>query len=69
MLACRFLSIAASFCLLPNFLSAGGPPHVELSGEAGHAADISAARFRVAPFNSLPWLRADLTNETVSERH
>jgi len=67
MLACRFLSITASFCLLPNFLSAGGPPHVELSGEAGHAADISAARFRVAPFNSLPWLRADLTNETVSE--
>ncbi len=42
-------------------------PRVTLAGEVGHAAATSAARLRCAPFDSLPWLRADLTNETVSE--
>ena len=63
----HILSIAASCCFLPSLLNAGAPAHVKLSGEVGSAADISAARFRFAPFDSLPWLRADLTNETVSQ--
>ena len=41
-------------------------PRVVLGGEVGHAAVACAARFRFAPFDSLSWLRADLTNERVS---
>jgi hypothetical protein len=39
---------------------------VVLGGEVGQAAATSTARFRFAPFTSLPWLRADLTGERVS---
>jgi hypothetical protein len=38
-----------------------------LGGELGNATATCDARFRFAPFSSLPWLRADLTNEKVSE--
>ena len=41
-------------------------PIVLLGGEVGNAAAASAARLRFAPFNSLPWLRADLTGESVT---
>jgi len=51
------LSIAASVCLLPSLLNASEPPHVKLSGEVGNAADISAARFRFAPFPATSKLR------------
>ncbi|MBT8044902.1 MAG: glycoside hydrolase family 127 protein [Verrucomicrobiae bacterium] len=63
----RLLSIIGSICFASCHVCAAEPPHVDLSGEVGHAADVSAARFQFAPFNSLPWLRADLTNEKVSE--
>ncbi|MCU0779760.1 MAG: glycoside hydrolase family 127 protein [Akkermansiaceae bacterium] len=43
------------------------PQRAVLTGEVGNAASACAARFRFAPFDSLPWLRADLTNEQVSE--
>jgi hypothetical protein len=39
---------------------------VRVGGEIGKAAENCTARFRSAPFDSLPWLRADLTGETVS---
>lgn len=42
-------------------------PRIVLGGEVGNAAAACAARFRFAPFDSLSWLRADLTNEKVSE--
>jgi len=38
-----------------------------LAGEVGSAADASINRFRSAPYDSLAWLRADLTGEKVSE--
>ncbi len=41
-------------------------PLVVLGGEVGNAASASAARLRFAPFDSLPWLRADLTGESVT---
>ena len=46
---------------------ASAPPKVNLSGEVGKASADCAARFHFAPFDSLPWLRADLTNEQVTE--
>jgi hypothetical protein len=39
---------------------------VVLGGEVGNAAATCAARLRFAPFDSLPWLRADLTGEKAS---
>ena len=42
-------------------------PRVQLGGEVGKAMADCMARLRSAPFDSLPWLRADLTGETVSE--
>ena len=42
-------------------------PQIRLGGEVGAAAAANLARFGAAPFQSLPWLRADLTGETVSE--
>jgi hypothetical protein len=44
---------------LPFAASAGDTPRVTLGGEVGNAAAACAARFRFAPFDSLPWLRAD----------
>jgi len=41
-------------------------PRVVVGGEVGRAMADCAARLRAAPFDSLPWLRADLTGETVS---
>jgi len=38
-----------------------------LGGEVGAAAEASINRFSSAPFDSLAWLRADLTGEKVSE--
>jgi len=40
---------------------------ITLGGEVGVAADANMARFRTSPFDSVPWLRADLTNEKVTE--
>jgi len=42
-------------------------PLVTLGGEVGAAADVSQTRFRSAPFDSLAWLRADLTGEEASD--
>jgi len=42
-------------------------PNVILGGEVGAAADASFNRFRSAPYDSLAWIRADLTGEQVSE--
>lgn len=43
------------------------PAQVSLGGEVGAAADAALKRFCSPPFDSLAWLRADLTGEKVSE--
>lgn len=47
-------------------LSYGKSLDITLGGEVGNAATACSERFLFAPFDSLPWLRADLTNERVS---
>ena len=42
-------------------------PNIILGGEVGAAADASINRFRSTPYESLAWIRADLTGEKVSE--
>jgi len=51
--------------------SASGPPsstdfQITLGGEVGAAAAANLTRFRSAPFDSVPWLRADLTGENAA---
>ena len=53
--------------LLPVGSPAAGFQTVTLHGEVGAAADANMARFNAAPFDSVSWLRADLTGEKVSE--
>jgi DUF1680 family protein len=60
------LPVVAALCALPVLVDAADAPRVVLGGEVGDAAAACAARFRSAPFDSLPWLRADLTGEKVS---
>lgn len=40
---------------------------ITLGGEVGAAAEANMARFRSSPFDSVPWLRADLTGENAPE--
>ena len=40
---------------------------ITLGGEVGAAAEANMARFRSSPFDSVPWLRADLTGESPAE--
>ena len=60
-------SIAAILLILPLPARSAEAPLVTLGGEVGAAADACINRFRTPPFDSLPWLRADLTGEKVSE--
>ena len=53
--------------LLPVGSPAAGFQTITLHGEVGAAADANMARFNAAPFDSMSWLRADLTGEKVSE--
>ena len=53
--------------LLPVGSPAAGFQTVTLHGEVGAAADANMARFNAVPFDSVSWLRADLTGEKVSE--
>ncbi|MEI6655323.1 MAG: beta-L-arabinofuranosidase domain-containing protein [Verrucomicrobiota bacterium] len=64
----------ASLLLTPlATLAAAEPPSsnpnilVTPGGEVGDAAMASMNRFRAAPYDSLAWLRADLTGERVTE--
>lgn len=56
-----------TFFAMPAVVLASAPAKVTLGGEVGQAAADCAARFQFAPFDSLSWLRADLTNEKVTE--
>jgi len=58
---------AAALCLLSVLSAAADGPRVVLGGDVGRAAASCAHRFLGDPFNSLPWLRADLTGEKISE--
>ena len=40
---------------------------ITLGGEVGIAAESNMNRFRTPPFDSVPWLRADLTGESAPE--
>ena len=58
---------ASALCLLSALCSAAEGPRVVLGGDVGRAAASCSRRFLGDPFDSLPWLRADLTGERVSE--
>jgi hypothetical protein len=58
---------AAALCVLSVPAAAADGPRIVLGGDVGRAAASGARRFLGDPFNSLPWLRADLTGEKVSE--
>ena len=60
------LAVSISVVLLASLASSQSAPQITLGGEVGKAATDCSARFRFAPFDSLPWLRADLTGENVS---
>ena len=70
------LALAALLAIpLTQLPAAESPPmspsptdfQITLGGEVGVAADANMARFRSAPFDSVPWLRADLTGEKSPE--
>jgi len=63
----RLRLLLAALCLLSVPAAAADGPRVVLGGDAGRAAASCAQRFLGDPFNSLPWLRADLTGEKVTE--
>jgi hypothetical protein len=63
----RVLFLVLSAFSLPFAASAADVPLVTLGGEVGAADKASLMRFRSAPYDSLPWIRADLTGEKVSE--
>jgi len=45
----------------------GIDPQITLGGEVGVASESNMARFRTSPFDSVSWLRADLTGESAPE--
>jgi len=45
----------------------GTDSRITLGGEVGVAAESNMARFGISPFDSVPWLRADLTGENAPE--
>jgi hypothetical protein len=59
-----FFSFAAPFM---GAEKSPGEKTIALGGDVGAAAADSINRFRSAPYDSLAWLRADLTGEKVSE--
>lgn len=62
-----FIPTTAILSALSLVAVAGDVPRVVLGGEVGNASAACAARLRFAPFDSLPWLRADLSGEQASE--
>ena len=52
---------------LPLCAGVTNRPRVMLLGEVGEADKASLVRFCSAPYDSLPWIRADLTGEKASE--
>jgi hypothetical protein len=63
----RLFLAAVVLVALPIAAMADGAPQVILRGEVGDAVAACNARFRFAPFDSLAWLRADLTGEQASK--
>jgi len=59
--------LAVSVFLLPLLAGAAEMQLVTLGGEVGAADKASINRFRSVPYDSLPWIRADLTGEKASE--
>ena len=63
-----FIPATAILAALSSLVAfAGDAARVVLGGEVGNAASACAARLRFAPFDSLPWLRADLSGEKATE--
>lgn len=64
----KHFGIQCVFLISLATLAAAEPmTEIQLSGEVGAAADANLARFRSVPYDSLAWIRADLTGEKVSE--
>jgi hypothetical protein len=63
----RVLLLVLSAFSLPFAASAADVPLVTLGGEVGAAGKASINRFRSVPYDSLAWIRADLTGEKASE--
>ncbi len=63
----RLFACAVLLLLPAAAVCAAERPNSVLAGEVGVAADASFNRFRSLPFDSLAWLRADLTGEKVSQ--
>lgn len=63
----RFLVLVLSVFSWSFAAGADDVPLVTLGGEVGAADKASLNRFSSAPFDSLAWIRADLTGEMASE--
>ncbi len=63
----RFLVLILSVFSLSFAAGAADVPLVTLGGEVGAADKASLNRFSSVPFDSLAWIRADLTGEKASE--
>lgn len=63
----RFPALVLSVFALPFAAVAADVPLITLGGEVGAADKASINRFRSVPYDSLPWIRADLTGEKASE--
>ncbi len=63
----RILFFVISSFSMTFAASAADVPLVRLGGEVGAAERSSINRFRYVPYDSLPWIRADLTGEIASE--
>ncbi len=61
------LQASVIFSALSLVAFAGDVPRVVLGGEVGNASAACSARLRFAPFDSLPWMRADLSGEKASD--
>jgi hypothetical protein len=59
--------LTAILFILPFPAIAGDASRITLGGAVGAAADANMARFHAPPYDSLAWIRADLTGETVTE--
>jgi hypothetical protein len=59
--------LLSALLVVPVCSSAADEPLVTLGGEIGEANKASLARFPFAPYDSVQWIRADLTGEKASE--
>ncbi len=59
--------LVSALLVVPVCFGAVDAPLVTLGGEIGEANKASLARFPLVPYDSVQWIRADLTGEKASE--